>query len=535
MKSINIFHIFFKEFVNNKPILYVSLFTLLSYVILQLVFPSSSAMLFDNLDNMNMGIIIKITIPLVIAFILMNVSDKIFAENTVLLDTNVINTTLKQLLDSLKQNPQNNIDKLQIITNLLKLLEFKTIIGILLTHMLPVLIITIGLYYYLSKINTKVALCTIGGLILLLLVLFFSMKKNMELSQNRDKKQGEYNSELNDIITNIESVLMTNNEKFEGERLEKVRDNIKGAFINSDNKNANTKGTIVLITIVILFVVCNSLIKFYDDGLVSKGMLVSLFYLLLSLVTYYENAAQELGVLMFHLGNIKEAGKFFSKFSLEKANVNTNLIIKEGVIEFGSITMSIKDKQIFNNFSKTIKANNITGIKGKIGTGKSTLLKILLGYYDYQGEILIDGQNIKDIDKNILRREISYIPQHPIFFNRTLKENILYGTNINDDELNNIITKYNLTDFINKFPEKLDTKVVNNGENLSGGQKQILFLLKIIIQDKKIILMDEPTSSLDDYHTNLFINIIKLLKNKTIVIVSHDQQIDKIFNEIITL
>jgi ABC-type bacteriocin/lantibiotic exporter with double-glycine peptidase domain len=197
--------------------------------------------------------------------------------------------------------------------------------------------------------------------------------------------------------------------------------------------------------------------------------------------------------------------------------------------------MSIKDKKIYDNFNATIPMNSITGIVGEIGSGKSTLLKILLGYYDYTGTILIDNQDIKNFSKNEIRKYIAYVPQGPKFFNRTIRENLKYGTNLTDQQIDQLIEQLNLTTFINKLSNKLDTLIINNGENLSGGQKQIIYLIKTIILNKKILLMDEPTSSLDNEHTKIFIQLLKTLNDKTILIVTHDESINELFNKTITI
>jgi ATP-binding cassette subfamily B protein len=238
--------------------------------------------------------------------------------------------------------------------------------------------------------------------------------------------------------------------------------------------------------------------------------------------------------LFFHIGNYNKAKNYFSNFN----NVNKDdreIKIEKYRIEYKNINLKLGEKEIFNNFSLIIPENKKTGIIGEIGTGKSSLIKLLLGYHKYEGQILIDNIDIKEYKFTEIRKYIGYIPQHPVFFNRSIYDNLIYGTNINRLKLMDILKEFELEEFINKFPDKLDTLVKNNGDNLSGGQRQILCLIKIIILNKKIILMDEPTSSLDNYHKQLFIKIVKKLTNKTMIIITHDNTIYSLFDNIIEM
>ena len=130
---------------------------------------------------------------------------------------------------------------------------------------------------------------------------------------------------------------------------------------------------------------------------------------------------------------------------------------------------------------------------------------------------------------------ISYVPQNPTLFNRTIYENLNYGSEYSEEEIQHIIDNLKLTDFIKSFPDKLQTIAGKNGENLSGGQRQLIYILRGVIQDKKIILLDEPTSALDHTYKEILINLLKQLNNKTIIVVTHDPEIYGLFDRIIML
>jgi ABC-type multidrug transport system fused ATPase/permease subunit len=529
MNHINLNEIVLDELKNNKSIVLTIFLTTICYILIQLLFPRKCAEFMDKLPNIDIKIIIITLLPFIAAQLIWYFSDRIYAKNIQEFDTNMINKLLEQIIESMKNNPKNNLDKQILINNILKLMEIKDIINKLINHVTPAIIITIGLFIYFIFIDKTLAYMTLIISVISILILFYMGKKCLNKSIIRDDKYSIYKSEINDIIQNIDSVLTNDTSKLEIDRLYKIRDKIKSYNVDSEMYNAKIKGIIGIISIITLFILGGILLKYLLNGKLSKGKTIAYLYITLSLIHYYDNLSFEIGSIFYHYGNYNQAKNYFNEFIYNNDNAK-KLEIINGKIEFKNLNIKINNKQIFKDFSKSIEPNSITGIIGEIGSGKSTLLKTLLGNYDYEGIILIDDNDIKNFNKNEIRKHIAYIPQVPIFFNRTILENIRYGTELTDDEIFKIIEEYNLNNFIDRFPEKINTLIINNGENLSGGQKQILYLLKMIILNKKILLLDEPTASLNDTYIELFLKILNKLNNKTIIIITHDEKLYKIFN-----
>jgi ABC-type multidrug transport system fused ATPase/permease subunit len=534
MKHINLDKIVLDELGNNKPIILTIILSFICYILVQLSFPKKCAEFMDALPNINIKLIFFTLLPFIAAQLIWYFIDRIYAKHIHEFDTNMINKTMEELLESIKTNPKTNIDKQILLSNLFKLIEIKEIINLISGYVLPTILITGGLFIYFIFVDKTLAYTTLIISVISLIILFYMGKQSLNKSIIRDDKYNDYKSEINDIMQNLDSVLTNDTIKFEVKRLYNIRNKIKEYHVDSEMYNANIKGYVGLISIIILFVLGGILLKYLLAGKISRGETVAYLYIVLSLIQYYDSLSFQVGTIFYHYGNFKQASKYFEDFTFNDNN-KTSLDITDGKIEFKNIDVAIKNKQIYKDLSHIIEPNSITGIVGEIGSGKSTMLKILLGYYDYDGNILIDGKDIKNYSKHEIRKHLSYIPQSPIFFNRTILENLKYGTNLSDEQVFKIIEDYNLIDFINKFPEKINTKIINNGENLSGGQKQILYLLKTIILNKKILLLDEPTASLDDTHTEMLINIINKLKNKTIMIVTHDEKLNKIFDKTIEI
>ena len=184
------------------------------------------------------------------------------------------------------------------------------------------------------------------------------------------------------------------------------------------------------------------------------------------------------------------------------------------IIKISYLSFSYNNKKIFDKFNLNIPNNIITGISGCSGKGKSTLIKILLGLYSYEGDITIDNINIKDIDYNYYYNKlISYVGQESILYSGSIYDNLI--SNLNDDEIDK--------ELLNKLLEKLNISKLDN-EKLSGGEKQRLRICRAFLRKPKIILLDEPTSSLDYDNEIKVLNLIKELNEIykiTIILVSH--------------
>jgi ABC-type bacteriocin/lantibiotic exporter with double-glycine peptidase domain len=147
-----------------------------------------------------------------------------------------------------------------------------------------------------------------------------------------------------------------------------------------------------------------------------------------------------------------------------------------------------------------------------------------MGYYSVDDDtILIDDQDINKFNLNSLRKQITYINQNTKLFNKTIFENIKYGNNITNEEIIAIYEKYNLQRIFKNIPNGFDSKVGVNGDSLSGGQKQIILLLRNYFKLNKIFILDEPTAALDNETREIVIQIIKdMIKDSTLIIITHD-------------
>ncbi len=203
------------------------------------------------------------------------------------------------------------------------------------------------------------------------------------------------------------------------------------------------------------------------------------------------------------------------------------LNVSSARIELSNITFSYKDAReqaVFSNLNLTIPSRQSIGLIGRSGSGKSTLTQLLLRYMDVQdGKILIDEQDIATVTQHSLRSHISYVPQDPYLFHRSLRANITYGKeNASDTEIEDAIIKAHAKEFIDALPEGLDTIVGERGVKLSGGQRQRIAIARAILKDAPILILDEATSALDSESEKLIqAALTNLMRDRTSIVIAH--------------
>jgi ATP-binding cassette subfamily B protein len=202
--------------------------------------------------------------------------------------------------------------------------------------------------------------------------------------------------------------------------------------------------------------------------------------------------------------------------------------IHEGRIDFNHVEFTHagahKDNTLFKDLDIHIKPGEKVGLVGHSGSGKTTLTRILLRFSDIDGgEIAIDGQNIAAITQDDLRRAISYVPQEPLLFHRSILENIAYSKpDATKDEIIEAATKAHAHEFIEKLSEGYNTLVGERGVKLSGGQRQRIAIARAILKEAPILLLDEATSALDSESEHLIQQSLQeLMKKRTAIVIAH--------------
>ena len=367
-------------------------------------------------------------------------------------------------------------------------------------------------------------------IVIFVLLLFLIIKKyNPILKQahkERKEKQDSFTSLVSESIRGIREIKTLGIKR---SLLTDITEIIKGIFKKSTNeidirKKFNLQTRILKGFLEVgVFITCIILIYFKQITLTFFISMTYYVYRYMWLIENFNNLTQTYQKLVVSLGRVNEIleNRLYEdeKFGKKTTKVNN------GVIEFKNVTFAYPNEQItLKNFNLTIEPNKKIAIVGKSGQGKSTLFNLITRIFDpIEGEILLDGINIKDLTEESLRKNISIIRQEPFIFNRTIKENFkLIDPRIPLATIRKYTKLAYLDEYIMSLPKKYDTILGESGVNLSGGQKQRLSIARTLAKESQVILFDEATSALDNQSQNYIKKAIdNLAKNHTVVIVAH--------------
>ena len=207
-------------------------------------------------------------------------------------------------------------------------------------------------------------------------------------------------------------------------------------------------------------------------------------------------------------------------------NIDKSLLTQvRGHVEFRNVSFGYdENKLVIKNFNLEANPGETIALVGPTGAGKTTLINLLTRFYDVtEGEILIDGKNIKELDKYSLREALGIVLQDTVMFSETVKENIRYGKlDATDDEVKEAAKLANAHQFIKRLPQGYDTRLAEDGGNISVGQRQLLNISRVILNDPDILILDEATSNVDtrtEVHVQDAMN--KLLDGRTSFVIAH--------------
>jgi len=329
-----------------------------------------------------------------------------------------------------------------------------------------------------------------------------------------------------DSLLNFETVKYFNNEQYEASQFDKNLNNLEQARMqNRLSLVALNSGQAVIISIsltLIMVLAANNVV----NGSMTLGDLVLVNAFMLQLFI-------PLNFLGFVYREIKRAlADVEHMFSLlERAPVITDspdaiaLAVGQGTIQFDKVSFSYKaDRKILADISFTVPQGKKYALVGPSGSGKSTIARLLFRFYDIDsGSIRIDGQDIRTVTQDSLRKVIGIVPQDTVLFNNTIYYNIAYGSpGCSDVEVKQAAHLAHLDDFIHQLPEGYETLVGERGLKVSGGEKQRIAIARMLLKRPAIMIFDEATSSLDSTAEQAIIGALREVSaNRTTLIIAH--------------
>ena len=272
-------------------------------------------------------------------------------------------------------------------------------------------------------------------------------------------------------------------------------------------------------------------ILFWADGAVSVGAIAVGLGLSLRIVGMSQWVMWEVSALFENIGVVYDGMSMMSKHrDVEDAENATDLIVTKSAVTFDEVSFHYGQQSgVIEGLNLAIQSGEKIGLVGRSGAGKSTLVNLLLRFYDVEkGDVSIDGQSVRTVTQESLRRQIGMVTQDTSLLHRSIRENILYGApGASDEEVWAAIERADAGDFIKTLVDAdgrrgLDAQVGERGVKLSGGQRQRIAIARIFLKDAPILVLDEATSALDsEVEAAIQQNLFSLMEGKTVIAIAH--------------
>ncbi|MAV01278.1 MAG: metal ABC transporter permease [Rhodobacteraceae bacterium] len=348
----------------------------------------------------------------------------------------------------------------------------------------------------------------------------------VKIRKEMNKQDTEANQKAIDSLLNFETVKYFNAEKVEAARYDESMKQYEAAalktsyslsFLNVGQAFLITGGLVAVMIMAAIGVQNGSLTV--GDFVMVNAYMIQITMPLNFLGTVYREIRQALVDMseMFEL--LAQAPDV-----IDSKNAY-DLCVTEGRVDFKNISFGYeRNRVILKNFNLSVKSGQNVAIVGTSGSGKSTIGRLMFRFYDInEGELLVDGNNIKDVTQSSLHSQIGIIPQDTVLFNDTIYYNIAYGNlNADQDSVIAAAKSAKIHNFISNLPDGYKTTVGERGLKLSGGEKQRVGIARTLLKNPPILLLDEATSSLDtETENDIQENLYAMLKERTVISIAH--------------
>ena len=447
-----------------------------------------------------------------------------------------------ELIDVIFKNIEVNYEKEDISNHIIKALKIPNTVtsftGRFIYWVVTFALTTLVILGYILYLDPLIGAMTLLVFVLFFILYYYILLDTKNTSEQRENEEKQLMSNIDDVLSNSISIICTKKIKDEREFLtnkHSIYDEVHETQLWSSSKGGYAMSIIVTIILVIYVYV---ILRLYKNHKIDGTNTIKVIIIMLFFIRYIKTSSQGSIRVIAEYGKLAENELDIRNLLVEKAD-NTGHkteIPITGDIEFKNVSFryaatatgdgaaTATGAKTLDNVSFKINARDRVAIIGTNGSGKSTIIKLLSGFFKpTEGQILFDGEDSRNINREYLRSKLSIVSQKVVLFNRSVLDNICYATNTPKEEVVKILDRLKIMNVFKKLPQGLDTMAGARGEKLSGGQRQIIYLLRSYLSNKPITIMDEPTAAVDAFHKKYVIQMMdEMAKKTTMIVVTHD-------------
>jgi len=551
------------------PIILYALFTLFSFPLETILVPRIYSAFLDDLkkpaSQLRKETFIRFFITLFIVLIVVNGSALVSLHIESILIPEMFAFFYDFIFMNLlakNENQMGEIEMAKIITRLHILPEtLSNLLNNACVWCFPRILTVLVVNIYFFILHWKLGATSVALLVAHMTCNYFLFEPCLNHVRERHDVLESKNQYTQDKLTNVFAIYSSGNKEVEIEEYRKNTEHYTAKYKKSLNcmQTSTAISTIIVIITYLLLIIVPSLLFWNGEiplFLLTSIIITVIYYVpcIIDLNAMFPRVANDLGVLASSEEFIKELYDVYAKNEaqtaaqkhvdggdnqpLREAITRSDIVIRDLSFEY------LPGKPVFQNFNLTITEGQNVAIVGPSGNGKSTLIKLIMGYYPVpDGHVFLGGKDLNQYALNDLRKQITYVHQQPQLFNVSVLENIQYGNGASRESIIEFMDRHGLATIFRKAGETgennyefLDARVGIDGGNLSGGQKQMVLILRALMSPKPVVILDEPTTAIDKDNKDLVIRAIALLcQTATVILITHERELLALADRVVTI
>lgn len=515
-------------FVAEKKMLVMLMLAVVVVVVCSVYAPRLQSNAIDAITQGEWKSLTPILITMVIVYIIHSLCTFLQSKLSAILSQNIVARMRKDLFSCIVNLPIKYLDMnshgdiMSRMTNDVE--NISTTVSQSMSSLFSGILTIIGTVVMMVALCPQLAVLSCVTVILTIAATKFLSKAMMVFFRKRQVLLGQLNGNVEEMVTGYKTVVAYNRQQAVVSDFDGVSDELTKVGIIAEILGGSM-GPVMNVINNIGFVIIVAFGGYFAiNHIISIGVISAFIVYAKQFGRPIDELAQIYGQIQTAIAGAERVFAVMDEPLEDKSGDKTMDNLK-GVIKFENVNFSYTDdKQVLYDFNLEVKAGHKVALVGSTGSGKTTVVNLLMRFYDVDsGRILIDDVNIKDIDCDNLRKNTAIVLQDTVLFADSVKNNLKYSNSeATDEQMYEAARMSNCDNMIRKLPDKYDTKLMSEGENISQGQRQLLSIARAFLAQPKILILDEATSSVDT-RTEKHIQdaMVKLMKNRTSLIIAH--------------